>query len=124
MRIANYILIAGSISFNSLMLAQTETETSAPAQASETSAAPAAAASSSSAGGYSCSMNNLTRTVSVAYENAGAKVPCKVNYNKESEAPGATQVLFSASAEEGYCEKKMEEFIEKLKTNGWSCNAQ
>jgi hypothetical protein len=124
MRIANLILITGSLSINSLVLAQTETETTAPAQATESSAPAATSSAASTAGGYSCSMNNLTRSVSVAYENAGAKVPCKVNYNKESEAPGATQVLFSAAAEEGYCEKKMEEFVEKLKGNGWTCNAQ
>jgi hypothetical protein len=92
-------------------------------QSQPAESAPAADAMSSGTK-FSCTMSQMTRTVEVGYDAAGSKVPCKVNYTKDTEAPGATQVLYSAAAEEGYCERKATEFVEKLKSNGWTCSAQ
>jgi hypothetical protein len=84
------------------------------------SAVPASAVQAT---GYACSMAKLKRTVTVDYEKQDAKVPCKVNYVRDVDS-GEAKVLFSAAAEEGFCEKKASEFVEKLKTGGWTCTNQ
>lgn len=73
-----------------------------------------------SAAGYTCTLSKLRRAVSVAYEKPDSKVPCKVNYVRDVDS-GETKVLFSAAAEEGFCEKKATEFVEKLESSGWTC---
>lgn len=50
-------------------------------------------------------------------------VPCEVQYFKDTEAPGESQVLWSAQAQAGYCESKASEFVAKLEGWGWSCSA-
>lgn len=72
------------------------------------------------AGSYQCSFGELKRRVEILTE-PGVSVPCEVHYYKDTEAPGDRQVLWSASSEAGYCEKKTEEFIAKLESWGWDC---
>ena len=71
---------------------------------------------------YQCSFGELQRRVEILTE-PGVSVPCEVHYYKDTEAPGERQVLWSASSETGYCERKTEEFIAKLKGWGWNCSA-
>ena len=70
---------------------------------------------------YECSFENLKRRVQVLSE-PGVTVPCEVHYYKDSEMPGQRQVLWTALTEEGYCEKKTEEFVATLRGWGWECN--
>ncbi len=72
------------------------------------------------AGKYQCTYGDLTRRVEILTE-PGVTVPCEVHYYKDTEAPGEKQVLWSASAQEGYCKSKTEEFIGKLEGWGWDC---
>lgn len=67
-----------------------------------------------------CKHGNAVRKVEVVYEVADKKTPCSVKYTKED---GTDKTLFSAKAEEGYCEKKSTEFMDKMKTMGWECAA-
>ncbi len=71
---------------------------------------------------YQCSHGDLQRRVEILTE-PGVTVPCEVHYHKDTEAPGERQVLWSATSEEGYCERKTEEFIAKLQGWGWDCGA-
>ena len=71
---------------------------------------------------YQCSLNDLTRRVEIFYET-GVTVSCEVHYYKDTEMPGERQVLWRAANEEGYCEAKAAEFIQKLEGMGWSCTA-
>jgi hypothetical protein len=71
-------------------------------------------------GKYQCSYGELQRRVEILTE-PGVTVPCEVHYYKDTEAPGETQVLWSAAAQEGFCESKAEEFIAKLEGWGWDC---
>lgn len=71
---------------------------------------------------YECSHGDLQRRVQIVYET-GVTVPCEVHYYKDTEAPGERQVLWRALNEEGYCEAKMQEFITKLGSWGWTCTA-
>ena len=71
---------------------------------------------------YQCSLNDLTRRVEIFYET-GVTVPCEVHYYKDTEMPGERQVLWRAANEEGYCEAKAAEFVQKLEGMGWSCTA-
>ena len=71
-------------------------------------------------GSYQCSFGDLQRRVEILTE-PGVSVPCEVHYYKDTEAPGAQEVLWSAGSQEGYCEAKTEEFIAKLEGWGWDC---
>ena len=73
-------------------------------------------------GKHQCTHGDLVRRVEI-FTEPGMTVPCEVHYYKDTEAPGETQVLWSAQAEEGYCETKAQEFIAKLQGWGWSCGA-
>jgi hypothetical protein len=84
-------------------------------------AAPAVVLAQDS-GNYQCSHGDLVRRVEI-YTEPGVTVPCEVHYYKDTEAPGESQVLWSAQSQEGYCEAKAEEFVAKLTGWGWSCGA-
>ncbi len=73
-----------------------------------------------SATSYQCTNGELTRRVEILTD-PGVSVPCEVHYHKDTEAPGERQVLWSATAEVGYCERKTEEFVDKLWGWGWDC---
>jgi hypothetical protein len=73
-------------------------------------------------GKYQCTHGDLVRRVEILTE-PGLTVPCEVHYYKDTEAPGESQVLWSAQAQEGYCEAKTEEFVARLQGWGWSCSA-
>ena len=71
---------------------------------------------------YLCTYGELTRRVVVMSE-PGVSVPCEVQYFKDSEAPGESQVLWRASSQEGYCEAQAAEFAAKLEDWGWRCDS-
>ena len=77
---------------------------------------------SQSHSGYTCTYGELTRRVVVMSE-PGVSVPCEVQYFKDSEAPGESRVLWSASRQEGYCEARAAEFAAKLENWGWRCSS-
>jgi hypothetical protein len=69
---------------------------------------------------YQCSFDDLQRRIEILTE-PGVTVPCEVHYYKDTEMPGASQVLWTATTEAGYCELKAEEFVAKLREWGWDC---
>lgn len=91
-----------------------------PPESKEANATNPESKSATKSPDYTCSMDNAKRTVRVTYEKEGSKVPCKVNYLRDA-ATGEEKILYNAATEEGYCEKKAGEFVEKLKSSGWSC---
>ncbi|TVZ39608.1 hypothetical protein P886_4013 [Alteromonadaceae bacterium 2753L.S.0a.02] len=125
------VIISTLLLLPTLAIAQTDdakvpTEESAantaePMQASEESNDPAATNANAS-GNYTCALNGLVRRVEIAYDDATLKVPCAVNYYKDSEAPNEMSTLWSAQNMAGYCEEKANQFVEKLQSWGWSCN--
>jgi hypothetical protein len=74
------------------------------------------------AGKYQCTHGDLVRRVEI-FTEPGMTVPCEVHYFKDTEAPGETQVLWSAQSQAGYCESKASEFVSKLEGWGWNCSA-
>ena len=70
--------------------------------------------------GYQCSVDEVTRRVVIYYETGGS-VPCEVHYYKDTEEPGVRQVLWRARNEEGFCEARASEFVDKLRSMGWTC---
>ncbi|MDO6421884.1 hypothetical protein [Saccharophagus degradans] len=70
---------------------------------------------------YQCTLHEMTRRIEIEYANAGASVPCSVNYYKDTEQPGEVNTLWHASNVEGYCEERAEAFSQKLISWGWSC---
>ena len=72
-----------------------------------------------------CTMNDLSRTISIIYDQPGQPVPCEVRYEKPSEHNRSqAQRLWRADNEAGYCEAKAAEFVGKLQDLGWTCRAQ
>lgn len=71
---------------------------------------------------YRCTYNDLVRRVEIVYET-GVAVPCEVHYYKDSEAPGERQVLWQAFNESGYCESQTRDFLTRLESMGWACDA-
>ena len=69
---------------------------------------------------YQCTFGDMQRRVEILYET-GVTVPCEVHYYKDTEAPGEQKVLWRALNESGYCERKTEELIAKLRGWGWTC---
>ena len=69
---------------------------------------------------YQCSFNDMQRRIEILTE-PGVTVPCEVHYFKDTEMPGESQVLWTATTEAGYCESKAEEFLAKLREWGWDC---
>lgn len=84
-------------------------------------ALPSAALAQDS-GKYQCTFGELVRRVEI-YAEPGVTVPCEVHYYKDTEAPGESQVLWSAQSQAGYCEEKATEFVAKLQGWGWECAA-
>ncbi len=66
---------------------------------------------------YRCTYGQQERTISVVYQDQETKVPCEVRYQKD----GATEILWSAQNEAGYCEEKAGAFAEKQRGWGWIC---
>ena len=73
-------------------------------------------------GKYQCTYGELTRRVEILTE-PGVSVPCEVHYHKDTEAPGESQVLWSAQSDASYCEARATEFVAKLEGWGWDCSA-
>lgn len=73
---------------------------------------------------YVCTMKELSRRIEVDYLDPPSRIPCAVNYYKDTEAPGQRETPWKAEKQEGYCEDKANDFIEKLSNWGWSCQSQ
>ena len=71
------------------------------------------------ANAWKCEHDGMVREVQVEYLSDG-KVPCNVIYDKPTEGI-ETKVLWFADKQEGYCEEKAQEFVNKLESWGWSC---
>ena len=69
---------------------------------------------------YACTSGTLTRFVEIRYET-GVTVPCEVHYSKPDEGQTEPEVLWRALNEEGYCETRTTDFIERLRGLGWTC---
>ena len=69
-----------------------------------------------------CSNQDKRRIVTLDYEKGGMRLPCQVIYEKPTELPGFSKKMWYAEHTEGYCEKKMDEFLDKLEGWGWECS--
>jgi len=61
---------------------------------------------------------NLKRRLETYYDGYPAELPCRVVYYRED---GATQLIAKSQNTLGYCAKKRDEFLDKLKGWGWQC---
>jgi len=66
---------------------------------------------------YTCTNAGMERVITIVYQDQEAKVPCEVHYTKD----GATETLWSAQGQVGYCEEKVAAFLEKQRGWGWEC---
>lgn len=69
---------------------------------------------------YQCLYGDLVRGIEVRAP-LGTGVPCEVVYVKETEEPGATQVLWRAENQAAYCTRRAEELADDLRARGWRC---
>ena len=78
-----------------------------------------AAPASALANTWSCTHNDLIRTVEVEYSEDSATA-CNVNYTKATEGVGVHS-LWSAENDTPYCEEKAEGLVANLTSWGWDC---
>jgi hypothetical protein len=69
----------------------------------------------------SCTKGDLVRRIAVLEHSLSSGRSCEVVYQKESEAPGEHEVLWTAKQDAGYCYSKAITFAGKLTSLGWSC---
>jgi hypothetical protein len=72
----------------------------------------------------SCSRHDNQRIITLDYLLEDSLVPCQVIYEKPTERPGYRKILWQAKNSAGYCERKMDAFIQKLERYGWQCTSQ
>lgn len=68
-----------------------------------------------------CQKGDLSRTVEVTYAGVQGEPPCEVHYRKTVEMSGHDEVLWNSEHTTGYCETRMQAFVEKLEGMGWAC---
>ena len=78
-----------------------------------------AAPTSALANSWSCTHDDLIRTVEIEYSEDSATA-CNVNYTKATEGVGVHS-LWSAENDTFYCEEKAEGLVAKLEGWGWVC---
>jgi hypothetical protein len=71
---------------------------------------------------YRCTQGEAVRRVEIVHATE-APVPCSVNYHKDTEAPGAPQELWNAANDPAYCETQAQDFVARLESLGWQCEA-
>ena len=69
----------------------------------------------------SCKNGDLVRRVVVAESRLASGLSCEVIYWKDTEAPGARQVLWTARQDAGYCYSKALALVNQLEAMGWIC---
>ena len=70
-----------------------------------------------------CKNAGQERRVEISYGDPQTKLPCEVKYKKVTEEPEADPtVLWQAANSAGYCEMKVQEFLDKLQGWGWECS--
>lgn len=69
-----------------------------------------------------CKSGNNIRKVELQTGTSTDAKGCAVAYIKETEAPGATQILWQAKNDQDYCTTKAKAFVEKLQGMGWTCD--
>ena len=84
---------------------------------------------SNSADGYSvnglhhfaCLQNDMVRLISVEYSEPDGKPPCSVIYEKSSPERPSKEVLWRAEHSTSYCELRVREFVQMLRSWNWKC---
>lgn len=69
---------------------------------------------------YRCTSGDAVRRIEVEHAD-GAPVPCSVNYIKDTEAAGASEEVYNAQNQAGYCEARAAELAARLEGLGWAC---
>lgn len=92
-----------------------ESQTLQPQVVEQKTAAPAAGGGDVTA----CTNGKNKRTLHLSTSKG-----CEVQYKKETEIPGHSQVLWSAKNDPSYCSPKLTAFVEKLQGMGWTCAKQ
>lgn len=70
-----------------------------------------------SAFGTVCKMGKQERKVEVVTTDAAKKVPCEVKYTRD----GQEKTIYNAQNDAAFCDKKAEEFVAKLTSQGFQC---
>lgn len=68
-----------------------------------------------------CRQGERVREVTIYYPQAPERVPCEVYYTKRDQKR-MPRVLWSATREVGYCERRAAAFVDRLQALGWQCS--
>ncbi len=70
---------------------------------------------------YLCRFDETIRRVELRVDDPQERLPCQVVYWKDTEEPDRPRVLWHATTESGFCERKAQELVQELERGGWSC---
>jgi len=70
---------------------------------------------------FACLQNDMVRLISVEYSEPDGKPPCSVIYEKSSPERPSKEVLWRAEHSTSYCELRVREFVEMLRSWNWKC---
>ena len=68
-----------------------------------------------------CTRGKVVREIVIKYKNPVTKVGCEVFYNKKDEGAWTKKRLWFAEYEAGFCQERVDEFIQKLTGWDWNC---
>lgn len=67
---------------------------------------------------YLCTFGQQQREISLIYQYPEAPLPCEVRYKKA----GKTEIMWSAENTQGFCERKLQSFVQQQIDWGWRCS--
>ena len=70
---------------------------------------------------FACLQNDMVRLISVEYAGPNGQPPCSVVYEKTFPEQPSKKVLWRAEHSTSYCELRVREFVEMLRSWNWKC---
>ena len=70
---------------------------------------------------FACLQNDMVRLISVEYTGPDGRPPCSVVYEKSLPEQPSREVLWHAEHSTSYCELRVREFVEMLRSWNWKC---
>jgi hypothetical protein len=73
---------------------------------------------------FLCRNGDLTRRVAIGPGDPGQSIACEVRYWRSASSGSAGEVLWRATQDAAYCEARARELLGRLRTGGWTCEAE
>jgi hypothetical protein len=72
---------------------------------------------------FQCQRGEQVRRVEVQFADDADRLPCEVDYWRDTAAPGQSETLWHPHNPLDYCRDKAREMVDRLESGGWACAA-